>query len=55
MNAVWKALHYLMKESALYQEANILVDTTWLGRMRDNDEETISSEVTSSDSATIQC
>ena len=40
--AVWKALHYLMKESALYREANILVDTTWLDRMRDNDEEVIS-------------
>ena len=32
-----------------------LIDTTWLERMRDNDEETISSEVTSTDSATIQC
>ena len=52
--AVMKALHYLMKESALYQEDNILVDTTWLDRMRDNDEEAISSEVTSTDSATIQ-
>ena len=32
-----------------------LIDTTWLDRMRDNDEETISSEITSTDSATIQC
>ena len=31
-----------------------LIDTTWLDRMRDNDE-AISSEVTSIDSATIQC
>ena len=32
-----------------------LIDTTWLDRMRDNDEEAISSEVTSTDSGTIQC
>ena len=32
-----------------------LIDTKWLDRMRDNDEEAISSEVTSTDSATIQC
>ena len=32
-----------------------VIDTTWLDRMRDNDEEGISSEVTSTDSATIQC
>ena len=31
-----------------------LIDTTWPDRMRDNDEEAISSEVTSTDSATIQ-
>ena len=32
-----------------------LIDTTWHDRMRDNDEKAISSEVTSTDSATIQC
>ena len=32
-----------------------VIDTTWLDRMRDNDEEAISSEVTSTDSATVQC
>ena len=32
-----------------------LIDTKWLDRMRDNDEEAISSEVTGTDSATIQC
>ena len=32
-----------------------LIDTTWLERIRDSDEEAISSEVTSTDSATIQC
>ena len=30
------------------------IDTTWLDRMRDSDEEAISSEVTSTNSATIQ-
>ena len=32
-----------------------LIESTWLDRMRDSDEEVISSEVTSTDSATIQC
>ena len=32
-----------------------LIDATWLDRMKDNDEEAFSSEVTSTDSATIQC
>ena len=32
-----------------------LIATTWLDRMRDNNEEAISNEVTSTDSATIQC
>ena len=32
-----------------------LIDMTWLDRMRDNDEEAISNELTSTDSATIQC
>ena len=32
-----------------------MIDTTWLDRMRDNDDKAISSEITSTDSATIQC
>ena len=32
-----------------------VIDTAWLDRMRDNDDKAISSEVTSTDSATIQC
>ena len=32
-----------------------LIDTSWLDRMRDNDEEAISSKVTSTASTTIQC
>ena len=31
--AVWKALSYLLKESPLYKEANIQVDTSWLDNM----------------------
>ena len=31
--AVWKALSYLLKESHLYKEANIQVDTSWLDNM----------------------
>ena len=31
------------------------IDTTWLDRMRDNDEEAISCEATSTDSAAVQC
>ena len=30
---VWKALSYLLKESPLYKEANIQVDTSWLDNM----------------------
>ena len=35
--------------------ATALIYTTWLDKMRNNDEEAISSEVTSTASATIQC
>ena len=31
--AVWTALDYLLKESPLYKEANIQVDTSWLDSM----------------------
>ena len=31
--AVWKTLSYLLKESPLYKEANIQVDTSWLDNM----------------------
>ena len=31
--AVWKALNYLLRESPLYKEANIQVDTSWLDSM----------------------
>ena len=49
--AVWKALNYLLRESPLYKEANIKVDTSWLDSMnslQDNDRELIS-EKTKSD------
>ena len=40
--AVWKALNYLMQNSPLYKNANIQVDTTWLEKMRNfNDQQTI--------------
>ena len=28
--AVWKAANYLLKESTLYKQLNIQIDTTWL-------------------------
>ena len=49
--AVWKALNYLLKESPLYKEANIQVDTSWLDSMNNlqgDDREHIS-ETTKSD------
>ena len=42
--AVWTALDYLLKESPLYKEANIQVDTSWLDSMcnlRNDDRELV--------------
>ena len=37
--AVWKATNYLLKESTLYKELNIQIDTTWLEAFNNNNTE----------------
>ena len=34
--AVWKAAHYLLKESTHYKQLNIQIDTTWLETFNNN-------------------
>ena len=34
--AVWKAANYLLKESPLYKQINIQIDTTWLETFNSN-------------------
>ena len=39
--AVWKAANYLLKESTLYKQLNIQIDTTWLETFNNNNIEDV--------------